>query len=76
MPSTALSDSGWMEKFSRFLSLYQDDLPEERFLSMKLKSWESYWEIFREMFQLLWNFFFHVLTEYPPAIFALLWEQQ
>ena len=47
MPSTVLSDSCWMEKFSRFLSLYRDDLPEERFLNLELKSWESYWELYR-----------------------------
>ena len=36
-----------MSKFSRFLSLFRDDLPEERFPNLELKSWESYWELYQ-----------------------------
>eukprot|EP00112_Aurelia_sp_Birch-Aquarium-sp1_P012152 Seg2554.3 transcript_id=Seg2554.3/GoldUCD/mRNA.D3Y31 product="52 kDa repressor of the inhibitor of the protein kinase" protein_id=Seg2554.3/GoldUCD/D3Y31 len=47
LPSTVLSDPTWMEKFSRFLSLYEGDLPEPRFLKTELKSWENYWKLFQ-----------------------------
>ena len=47
LPSTVLSDPTWMEKFSRFLSFYEGDLPEPRFLKTELKSWENYWKLFQ-----------------------------
>lgn len=47
LPSSLFSDPTWMEKFSRFLSLYKLDLPEPRFLKTELKSWENYWKLFQ-----------------------------
>ena len=41
LPTTVVSDRNWMYKFSRFLAMYADDLPEARFLSTELKSWET-----------------------------------
>ena len=41
-----LQDSCWQEKFSMFISMFESDLPEPRYLSTELKSWESYWEMF------------------------------
>ena len=38
-----LQDSCWQEKFSMFLSIFVSKLPEPRYLSTELKSWESFW---------------------------------
>ena len=41
-----LQDTCWKEKFSVFVSMFECDLPEPRYLAIELKSWESYWEMF------------------------------
>ena len=41
-----LQDTCWKEKFSVFVSMFECDLPEPRYLAIELKSWESYLEMF------------------------------
>ena len=46
-PNRVIGKLGWTEKFSRFLSVYEEDLPEPRYLETELKIWEEYWQMFQ-----------------------------
>lgn len=48
LPRTVIHDSSWMQKFMNFLSLYEDDLPEARYLSTEMKTWETKWKLVDE----------------------------
>jgi hypothetical protein len=39
MPNVVVSQSDWIEHFSRFLEKYKDDLPDPDFLECELKMW-------------------------------------
>ena len=44
LPDVVVRDSYWIQKFMNFLHLYEDDLPEPRYLSTELKTWETKWK--------------------------------
>ena len=43
LPNNILFTRDWKVKFQDLLSLYKDDLPEPRYLSLELKTWENKW---------------------------------
>ena len=45
LPKVVVRDSNWLPKFRKFLSLYEDDLPEPRYILTELKTWETKWKI-------------------------------
>ena len=49
LPNVIVRDSSWMQSFERLLSLYEDDLPQPRFVKLELKTWETKWKMFNEV---------------------------
>lgn len=46
LPTNVVSNRDWKQMFASFLELYQDDLPEPRYISTELAMWEEYWYLF------------------------------
>ena len=50
IPKVVVHDPNWLQKFRKFLSLYEDDLPEPRYILTELKIWETKWKISQNTF--------------------------
>ena len=46
LPKVVVHDSSWLQRFMKFLSLYENDLPEQRYNGTELKTWEAKWKMF------------------------------
>ena len=44
LPSEVVCGKDWRPKFRRYLSLYESDLPEPRYIECELDMWEETWE--------------------------------
>ena len=44
LPSEVVCGKDWRSKFRRYLSLYENDLPEPRYIECELDMWEETWE--------------------------------
>ena len=41
LPKVVVHDSSWLQRFMKFQSLYENDLPEQRYNGTELKKWEA-----------------------------------
>ena len=45
LPKNVMTCPEWKKKFSKFLDLYQDDLPHPRFLDTEVEMWSRRWKV-------------------------------
>lgn len=45
LPTNVVSNRDWRQMLARFLELYEDYLPEPRYISTELAMWEEYWYV-------------------------------